>query len=205
MADDDTATSDTGAATDDTSTTPTTDTTPDPAATATADVDKWKALARKHEAESKKNAAAAKRLAEIEEAGKSELERAQKAAADAETRIKAAEDRANRALMRAAVMAAATKLGAVDPDAVLQLLPSDAIEIDGDTVRGVDAAVKALLESKPYLVAPKGPPKPAAGSADQGARGSATGVTREQLKTMSAAEIARLPASVIDKAMSEPY
>lgn len=40
-----------------------------------ADLDKWKALARKHEAAAKANADAAKRLTEIEDQGKSELEK----------------------------------------------------------------------------------------------------------------------------------
>lgn len=45
-----------------------------------AEADKWKALARKHEGSAKANADAAKRLAEIEEANKSEVEKAVEAA-----------------------------------------------------------------------------------------------------------------------------
>lgn len=64
--------------------------------TGTDDVAKWKALARKHEAQAKSNADAAKRLAEIEDANKSEVEKATQRVADAEARAKAAETRALR-------------------------------------------------------------------------------------------------------------
>lgn len=75
-----------------TTTPPTTETTAttDPGtgdATATdsaKEVEKWKALARKHEARSKENATAATKLAEIENASKSELQKAQDRAAAAE-------------------------------------------------------------------------------------------------------------------------
>jgi hypothetical protein len=192
----DTAATDDANATTDATTTPTTPDLSDETA-------KWKALARKHEAESKKNATAAKRLAEIEEAGATELERAQKAATESATKLQAAEDRANRATIRAAVMAAATKAGAIDPDAVLQLLPADALTIDGDTVTGADEAVKALLAAKPYLAGK--PAKPAGGSGDQGARGTAPlAVTRDQLKTMTAQQVAALNPTDIARAMSAP-
>lgn len=47
------------------------------------EVEKWKALARKNEARAKENAEAAKRLAEIEDANKTELERERERATDA--------------------------------------------------------------------------------------------------------------------------
>lgn len=61
-----------------------------------AEVDKWKALARKHESQSKANADAARKLAEREDADKSESERAQAKAAEAEQRAVEAERRAER-------------------------------------------------------------------------------------------------------------
>jgi hypothetical protein len=58
-----------------------------------AEAEKWKTLSRKHEGQAKANAAAAKRLEEIEEANKSEAQKladkvtvAEKRAADAEAR-----------------------------------------------------------------------------------------------------------------------
>lgn len=53
-----------------------------------AEVDKWKALSRKHEAAAKKGQTAAEKLAEIEQANLTELQKEQAAR-------KAAEDRAN--------------------------------------------------------------------------------------------------------------
>lgn len=61
-----------------------------------AEAAKWKALARKHEAEAKKNRTAAERLAQAEEADKSELQRERDKAAAAEARARAAEIRADR-------------------------------------------------------------------------------------------------------------
>jgi len=48
---------------------------PKPAKDETSEVEKWKALARKNEAQAKANADAAKKLAALEEAGKTESER----------------------------------------------------------------------------------------------------------------------------------
>jgi hypothetical protein len=77
--------------------------TPDPAEGAgdgavdfKADAEKWKALARKHETRAKANEQAAKRLAEIEDASKSDIERATTAAAEAQKRAEAAELKALR-------------------------------------------------------------------------------------------------------------
>lgn len=61
-----------------------------------AQADKWKALARKHEARAKENADAAKRLAEMEDANKSEMQRAIETATEAERRAAEAELRALR-------------------------------------------------------------------------------------------------------------
>lgn len=56
-----------------------------------AEAEKWKALARKHEKEAKANADAAKRLAEFEDANKSEVEKAAAKAAESEKRAQEAE------------------------------------------------------------------------------------------------------------------
>lgn len=60
-----------------------------------AEADKWKAMARKHEGTAKANAEAAKRLDEIEQSSKTELEKAQ---ARAEAAEKAANDATAKAL-----------------------------------------------------------------------------------------------------------
>lgn len=148
---------------------------------------KWKSMARKNEADAKRNAAAAAKLAKIEEAGKSELEKAQTAAAEAERRAQEAEARISKALTRAAVSAAAVKAGAIDADAVFALLPTDSVTVEGDDVKGVDEALAALRESKPYLF---GKHKPAPGSADGGRQSDKPAQwTRADLKGKSSAEI----------------
>lgn len=114
--------------------------------------------------------AKAAKLDEIEAASKTELEKAQEAARVAAEREKAALDRANVALRRSAVVAAAVKAKAVDPDAVFALVDPSQVTIGDDgQVTGAEDAVKALLEAKPYLVGST----QSAGSADGGARGGA--------------------------------
>lgn len=58
--------------------------TPDTATDPVAEIEKWKTLARKNEARAKENAAAARRLAEIEDAAKTEQQRLEERAAAAE-------------------------------------------------------------------------------------------------------------------------
>jgi hypothetical protein len=103
---------------------------------------------------------AADRLTELENANKSELEKAQaaaeKAAKERDEALnvgKAATENANKALIRASVVAEAAKQGAVDTDAVVALLPADKVTIGDDgEVAGTEDAVTALLEAKPFLV-----------------------------------------------------
>lgn len=180
MADDESSTTETEV-NDDTST----DSTQEP--DLAAELAKWKAMARKNEQAAKQNAKAAAKLAEIEEAGKSELERAQAAAAEAEQRAKAAEERISKTLTRAAVATAAAKAGAIDPDDVFALLPSDAVTVEGDEVRGVVEAIAALKDAKPHLF---GKSKPAPGSADGGRQSDKPAQwTRADLKGKSSTEI----------------
>lgn len=61
-----------------------------------AEVQKWKALARKHEKQAKANADKARQYDELEDSQKSELEKATGKAADAEKRATEAERRAQR-------------------------------------------------------------------------------------------------------------
>jgi hypothetical protein len=84
----------------DTSGTDTQDPTTKPPASAdkdpAAEVEKWKSLARKHEQQAKANADAAKRLAELEDQGKSEAEKLTTRLTEAEKRVASAEARALR-------------------------------------------------------------------------------------------------------------
>lgn len=133
--------------------------------------------------------AKAARFDELEAANKSELEKLQDALAAEQTKSTAATERARRAAVRSAVVAEAQRAGAVDPDAVLAMLPENAVTIgDDDQVTGADAAVKALLEAKPYLVGK--PTRPVPGSANGGPRGDQPAQwTREDLKNKSPEQI----------------
>jgi hypothetical protein len=131
----------------------------------------------------------AARFDEIEAANKSELEKLQEALAAEQSKATAATERAQRALVRAAVVAEAQRAGAVDPDAVLAMLPQDAVTIgDDDRVTGADEAVQALLAAKPYLVGK--PTRPNPGSADGGQQSPKSAQwTREDIKGKSPAQI----------------
>lgn len=114
-----------------------------PAADPAAEVEKWRALARKHEARAKENASAAARLAEIEEASKSDAQKAAEARAAAEQ--DAAEARAELARTRALL-----KYGLSEEDADL---------LGSGTPEEIDARAGRLAER---LKAAAPPPPPAA-------------------------------------------
>lgn len=109
---------------------------------------------------------AEERLQAIEDAEKSELEKATNRADEAEKARDEAVSRANQTLIRSAVVEAAVRQGAVDPDAVVRLIESDAVTIVDGAVDGADQAVQSLLEAKPYLAGVLG--KPAAGPSGGG-------------------------------------
>ncbi|MBM4414908.1 MAG: hypothetical protein FJ035_01255 [Chloroflexi bacterium] len=96
-----------------------------------AEAAKWKALARKHEKAAKDNADAARRLADIEESGKSEQERF------AEAR-RAAEDRAAAAERESARLRVALKKG---------LTETQARRLVGDSEDDLEADADELLAS----------------------------------------------------------
>lgn len=150
----------------------------------------------------------AEELDQLRAEGQSELDRERAAKEKAERdlqeatqRASAADERAQTALRNAAVMAEASKQGAVDPEAVIALLPKDSVTIGDDgQVTGAEQAVKGLLEQRKWLVGETPDPGPG----DGGARPPAPGaVTRDQLAQMSPKEIAALDPKVVDKALAE--
>lgn len=144
----------------------------------------------------------ASKFDELDAAQKTELERAVTRAEAAEKARDEALGRAKQTARASALIAAAVKAGAVDPDAVVALVAADAVEVGDDgNAKGADDAVKALLDAKPYLRTPTSEPtdsqesgtstpsKPN-GSADGGTRETRPGqLTREHLKTMKPDEI----------------
>lgn len=112
-----------------------------------ADQTDWKAQARKWEALAKQNKDAAARLAEIEEASKSDTEK-QTARADQ------AEARANQLVARvlaAEIAKAAIEAKAIDGDAVAALIASKVTLGDDGEITGLTDALSDLQRTKPAL------------------------------------------------------
>jgi hypothetical protein len=119
-----------------------------------------------------------KRLADMEAAGQTELEKVTKVAAEADAaRAKAVAER-NELLVTTLLTRAALAAGATDADVVVALLRSqfsvdEAGELAGDPVK----AINELLESKPYLRAGSNGTT-TRGSADGGAHGRTAPATK---------------------------
>lgn len=133
----------------------------------------------------------AARLDELEAERKSELERAQERIAALEAAKQAAETARQEALTRSAFLASAAGK-VVDPDAAFMLIDKSQIVYDDDgNPTNVGELIDSLVTAKPYLAPSTTPtPKPA----PQGARGGGDVITREDLKSMSADEIAKAQA-----------
>jgi hypothetical protein len=100
---------------------------------------------------------------------RSKAEREAEKRAAAEDKASKATDRANTALMRAAVVAAAAQANAADPHDVFTLLDKGALTVDDDgNVEGAKDAVETLLKSKPHLL------KRSAGGFDGGQQGGSS-------------------------------
>lgn len=100
-----------------------------------------------------------KRLAELETASLSETERQQKRLTELETEAAneraqriAAETKAQTMAIRVAVVSAAMQANFTNPDDAYNLIDSTGIKVEGDKVEGVEEAVQALAQSKPYLL-----------------------------------------------------
>lgn len=149
-----------------------------------ADADKWKAMARKHEQQAKENADAARRLAEIEEAQKTEAEKATE-------RLTATEKRAAAAELKALRLEVALAKG----------VPSDYQEfLTGDTLEELEAKADKLLalgargESAPAEAkgdTPSRPKEALKSGATNANPADIQQLTRDDLKLMSPEEIVK--------------
>jgi len=84
---------------------------------------------------------------------------------------------------------AAHQAGAVDVNAALKLADLSTVDLDGDQVIGIEAALKSLKKASPYLF---GATPAAAGSGGGNPPSGAPSLTSERLKGMSRAEMAEL-------------
>lgn len=145
-------------------------------------------VSKKHYEELK---ASAQRLAELEQANLSDLEREREARQKAEELAETLQKDARDARMRAALLAEAAKADRriVDPDAAIALLDKSSLDLDdAGNPLNVAEAMDSLLRAKPYLVATNGGTR---GNADQGARdhGGIRQITESELKTMKPEQI----------------
>lgn len=95
-----------------------------------------------------------RRKAEMTEAQrlKAEKEEAAKKAEEAAEQAKKAQETANQRIVNTEIRSVARALNANDPNDVLALLDKSIVEIDDDgNVKGVEEAVKALKEAKPWM------------------------------------------------------
>lgn len=137
-----------------------------------ADAEKWKALSRKNEEAAKANAAAAKKLAELEEADKSEIEKAQ-------ARAEAAEKELTSSRVEALRNAVALEK---------KLTPSQAKRLIGSTKEELEADADELLADLKNTSPPSAPT-----SDGQGKTGEPVGqvkqiTTRDELSSMTREE-----------------
>lgn len=134
--------------------------------------------------------AKAEKLAEIEAAQLSELEKAQQRAADLERRAQEAEGRARDTLIRSAFVSEAAKAGAAHPEDAYRLADRSRVEVGDDgNVSGVTDAIKALVDGGRLVMAGK----PRAPNLDAGAGGGGgSGDAPEPLTQDEIAMAARL-------------
>jgi len=161
---------------------------PESEQTVAVDTTDWKAMARKHEKEAKQNREAARKLAAIEAESQTEAERLAAERDAANEKVKAAVRRA----VTAEVKAVATALKFQDSSDAIRMLDMDEFTgDDGEVNEGaVKAALEAIAEKKPYLLAPSTAPAPARSGGPVGGGAPVAGqVTDAELATMTPAQI----------------
>lgn len=138
------------------------------------DGDKGEDLAAKLAAIEKERQAEGAELEKL----RNEKKQAEDAKLSETERLKKERDEAVAAARRALVQAKSAQLGIVDPEVAATLIPSDTSDDK------IEDALKALIEKKPYLKgAPNGLTTPG------GNPGRKAGLTLDQVKAMTAAEI----------------
>lgn len=131
--------------------------------------------------------AKAAKLDEIEQANKTELDKALERAEKAEAERLQALEKANRRLIQAAVLAEAAAQNTIKPEHMHRLIDTGEVTVGDDgQVTGVKEAVEGFLKANPEYVG-----SPAGGGADLGARdhGGIKQVTEAELKTMTPEQI----------------
>ena len=133
----------------------------------------------------------AEQFDQLREQQMTDLEKANKRAADLERELTAATTARQESILAAAIVAEAAKRHVVDPEAAVALIDRSTLQFD-DTGNptNIAQAMDSLLEQRSYLVAAAGG---ARGNADLGARGTAGAdqLTREALASMTPEQVAQ--------------
>ena len=159
-------------------------------------------LARENQALRKRlrDAEAAQR--EREEAELSEQERVKRRMVEMEQTLDATRAQVRDARLTAAISAKAPALGIVDVDAATRLLDLSDLDYDDDAGwSGIGEALQALTVQRPWLVQTGTAPAMDANPANPARRRSR--VTRDQLASMTQAEIDALPWEDVQAALAE--
>jgi len=176
------------------------DTPPAPESDKTVPYDRF---AEVNERAKKAEAELQKRVKAEEDAEKKRLEEAgqHKELADREkARADSLEAQVRASKIENRVIAEAAKLNIVDAEAALKLIDQSSIEVDKDgNVSGVEDAMKALVESKPYLVNSKQTPR--VGSATNPANPGNEGVPSFKLSQIQDRAFYKENEKDIDKAL----
>lgn len=111
----------------------------------------WQAEATKWEARAKANASAAKKLAALEDANKTETEKLTDRATSAEKAAHEWQTKYQTLITRQAITQAAADAGSTDTETVYLYL-RDSVEVDENgNLQGLDKAIKELAARKPHL------------------------------------------------------
>lgn len=134
--------------------------------------EEYETILRRMRAADEAKGKAEKRLQELDDAEKSELEKANRDLADAKARIAQMEKDITKGKMANAILQFPGYTWH-DPEVVLQVIDMDLIDIDEESgkVKGVKQALDKLAKEKPYLL--KG--KTGSGSGDGGKDGGSNG------------------------------
>lgn len=126
-----------------------------------AEAEKWKSLSRKNEDTAKANAAAAKRLEEIEAANASELDKAvAKARDEGRAEVQSA---ANARLISAEARALAAEVKFRNPTLAVKAIDLSGVSVSDDgtvDVAAIRSALSDLAKADPYLVDDGKTPRP---------------------------------------------
>lgn len=111
----------------------------------------WEVKAREWEAKAKQNASAAKKLAALEDANKSETQKLTDRVTAAETSAADWRGKYQALVAKQAILDAANSANSTDPETVYLYLRDQVTVADDGSATGIDAALKQLQQRKPHL------------------------------------------------------